>query len=440
VKNPSTLLTFRNEILPSSAQLLEADDPVTIGGLRLTGRLRSSGTGIVYLACDGTAGLVAVKTARTESDEKVRDRLRTEAACSQRLPSFCTARLVHDGTDHTPPYLVSDHVAGPSLEQVVDANGPLAPGLVGELAAELARALAAIHEAGVIHGNLTPANVLITKQGLRVIDFGVAQEISASGEPAEIGAVADNPGWLAPELLTGGPPGPACDVYGWGCLVGYAATGHSPHEETGPTHLDEDVLHLVEAALGETPADRPSAAELLARLDADADAGTGPRPADDPDPPPAAEAASHTTSHTPKHRMPTRRSRTIATVAVLVAVAAALLIVIPLRSGGSQPNALAPAQPIQSPPEPSPSPRVRAQPPAGAHPHRGPKASNTSAIAVVNQPSRATRKVRSMRKLRRSIQMSCSSMPSPWCSRSAADVVDAWERAFTRHPDHDQDR
>ncbi len=425
MKNPSTLLTFRNEILPSSAQLLEADDPVTIGGLRLTGRLRSSGTGIVYLACDGTAGLVAVKTARTESDEKVRDRLRTEAACSRRLPSFCTARLVHDGTDHTPPYLVSDHVDGPSLEQVVDANGPLPPGLVGELAAELARALAAIHDAGVIHGNLTPANILITKQGLRVIDFGVAQEISASGEPAEIGAVADNPGWLAPELLTGGPPSPACDVYGWGCLVGYAATGHSPHEETGPTHLDQDVLHLVEAALGETPADRPSAAELLARLDA----GTDPRPAD---PPPLAEAANHT----PKHRMPTRRARTITAMAVLVAVAAAaLLIAVPVRSG-PRPSALAPTQPLTPPPEPSSSPR--AQPPVSAHPHRGPRASNTSAIAVVNQPSRATRKVRSMRKLRRNIQMSCSSMPSPWCSRSAADVVDAWERAFTRHPDHDQ--
>jgi serine/threonine protein kinase len=135
VKTTAILQAFKNEILPAGAQLLQADDPVEIGGHRLAGRLLSSGASVVYLARDRGAGLVTVKTthAGTTDPGPVRARLRTEAACARRLPSCCTARLLHDGTDRTPPYLISEYLEGPSLERVIDVKGSLSPAMVGAL-------------------------------------------------------------------------------------------------------------------------------------------------------------------------------------------------------------------------------------------------------------------------------------------------------------------
>jgi serine/threonine protein kinase len=395
VKTPAILQAFKNEILPAGAQLLQADDPVEIGGRRLTGRLRSSGTGDVYLARDRGAGLVTIKTTHAGTTEPgpVRARLRAEAACSRRLPSSCTTRLLHDGTDQTPPYLISEHVEGPSLERIVDVKGPLPATMVTALATDLAGALEAIHDEEIVHGNLTPANVLLTKDGLRVIDFGVAQEISTSGEPAEIGAVADNPAWLAPELLTGGPPGAACDIFGWGCLVAYAATGHSPFGETGAGGpalgtgaLAAPIRRLVDASVSDDPAGRPSATELTARL------------AEPADPPPAHDDAE-------QHAVPAvRRRRGIrmrAAVPVLTALVAAL-IAVPTATEHSptpSPTALAPSSP---PKTPSPKP-----------------ASNKAAMSVYDAPPTPSAAPKTSRqeaqpRSRRSgtIWMSCGG----WCS------------------------
>jgi serine/threonine protein kinase len=463
VKTPSTLQAFRGEILPASVQLLQADDPVAIDGHRLAGRLRSSGTGVVYLARDGGAGLVAVKTprARTTEHAPVRGRLRTEAVCARRLPSFCTARLLHDGTDETPPYLINEYVEGPSLEQVVDVKGPLAPALVKTLAAELARAIAAIHDAGVIHCNLTPANVLLANDCLRVIDFGVAQEISASGEPAEIGAVADSPGWLAPELLTGGPPSPACDVFGWGCLVSYAATGHSPYGETGAGELgrsarfqppeagalDEPIRHLVEASVTEDPADRPTAADLIARLDVLASAATDHPPARNLNLfPPLGTATHGITHHVPDHRAgPTtgkprhpRRAKALAAASVLVTLAAALLVAAPTETdpypGPSK--ALSPSHPTKSLPKASHHSAIRGPRQAGSgppHPKSVADAPNASGVPTPGEPRFVRWRIRFLERMEprppRSIRMSCVSVRFGWCSKFAAKAVSARERS-----------
>jgi serine/threonine protein kinase len=382
VKTPAILQAFKNDLLPAGAQLLQADDPVEIGGHRLTGRLRSSGTGDVYLARDRGTGLVAIKTTHAGTTEPgpVRARLRSEAACSRRLPSSCTTRLLHDGTDETPPFLISEHVEGSSLERVIDVKGPLPGAMVTALATDLADALEAIHDEKIVHGNLTPANVLLTKDGLRVIDFGVAQEISTSDEPAEIGAVADNPGWLAPELLTGGPPEASCDIFGWGCLVTYAATGHTPFGGTGSgcPALDTGALarplrRLVDAAVEEDPAGRPSAAELATRLAEPAD----PTPADDTEEPHAAPAVRRR-----------RGIRTRAAVPVLAALIGALIAVPTAteHSPAPPPTARAPSSPPKKPaprsntaamslqgalPAPSPPPKAPSRQEIQPRPRRG---------------------------------------------------------------------
>jgi serine/threonine protein kinase len=407
VKTPAILQAFKNDLLPAGAQLLQADDPVEIGGHRLTGRLRSSGTGDVYLARDRGARLVAIKTTHAGTTEPgpVRARLRAEAACSRRLPSSCTTRLLHDGTDQTPPFLINEHVEGASLERVIDVKGPLPSPMVTALATDLAHALEAVHDEKIVHGNLTPANVLLTKDGLRVIDFGVAQEISTSDEPAEIGAVADNPGWLAPELLNGGPPEAACDIFGWGCLVTYAATGHTPFGETGSDGpaldtcaLARPLRRLVDAAVGEDPAGRPSATELAARLAEPAD----PPPADDTSAePPAAPAVRR------RHRIRTR-----AAVPVLAALIGAL-IAVPTATEHS--------------PAPPPAARAPSSPPKKPAPR-----SNTAALSLrgAPPPPSATPKIPSRQEMpprsRRgggTIWMSCGG----WCAAPST-------KPSTKHP------
>ncbi|MDN3352070.1 protein kinase [Actinomadura sp. DC4] len=276
------------EVLPPGAEPLQADDPAVIDGHRLTGRLAAGGTSVVYLAHAPGGEHVVVKTTRMRRADQTqtRRRLRTEAVSVRRLPAFCTPALRVDGSDESPPYLIQDYVEGPSLAQFVEGLGPLDPEQLDALAIALARALGAVHGAGLIHCDVEPTNVLLASDGPRLIDFSIAQEAPISGRPAEIGTVPYNPGWVSPERVSGHPAGTASDVFGWGCLLGYAATGRSPISEEG-TGVRADVLDalqeplrgLVSATLAEDPADRPTVGELLGRLDGTAERVTPvPRP------------------------------------------------------------------------------------------------------------------------------------------------------------------
>jgi eukaryotic-like serine/threonine-protein kinase len=268
--------------LPSGVLPVEPGDPAEIGGCAVAGRLGAGGTGVVYLGRDRSGGLVAVKVAHAglAGDEEVRARFRAEAACLRRVPAPYTARLLTDGTDRTPPYLVTDYLAGRSLKEVVQDNGPLAAEQLRGLAAGVARTLVAVHRADLIHRDLKPANVLLTAAGPKVIDFGIAQHSPASGGPTGTGMVVGSVGWIAPERLTRHPATPASDVFGWGCLVAYAGTARNPFGSGGAEAmaaraicrppdldgLDASLRPLVAAALAKTPADRPTAEDLVARL------------------------------------------------------------------------------------------------------------------------------------------------------------------------------
>lgn len=269
------------EVLPPGTEPLQADDPAVIGGHRLTGRLATGGAGVVYLAHDPAGEHVVVKTTRMRRADQAqaRRRLRTEAAAVRRLPGWCTPRLLIDASDEAPPYLVREYIEGPSLTQFVEGLGPLEPEQLRALAEALARTLAAVHGAGLVHCDIEPANVLLAADGPRLIDFTIAQERPLPGRPSEVGAVPYNPGWVAPERLNGFAAGPASDVFGWGCLLGYAATGHSPFDENAVAEgrwsatrageldeIEEPIRGLVEATLAVDPADRPGTADLIARL------------------------------------------------------------------------------------------------------------------------------------------------------------------------------
>ncbi|SEG69199.1 Serine/threonine protein kinase [Thermomonospora echinospora] len=254
-------------------------DPRQLGDYWLAGRLGAGGQGVVYegYAADGTR--VAIKTLHGDLlEDGVREAFAREVEAARRVASFCTARILAVELGGERPYVVSEYVPGPDLQRAVAADGPFEPGRLHQLAVGVATALTAIHQAGVIHRDLKPANVLLGPGGPRVIDFGIARtdEMSRSAT----GQVKGTPRYMAPEVFRGERAGPAADVWAWGALVLFAATGRPPftgdqltalmhsvlndEPDLGPLH--DPLRRAVAAALAKNPAERPSAQRILLAL------------------------------------------------------------------------------------------------------------------------------------------------------------------------------
>ncbi|MEV4898246.1 serine/threonine-protein kinase, partial [Nonomuraea sp. NPDC055795] len=251
-------------------------EPLRLGDYWLAGRLGAGGQGVVYEAYDEAANRVAVKVlhAYLSGDSALRRRFLREVRAAQRVASFCTARIIdHDLTGER-PYLVTEFVAGPSLRRAAPFTGDA----LHRLALGVATALAAIHHAGVVHRDLKPENVLLGPDGPRVIDFGIARAAGLS--MTSTGELTGTPMYMAPEVFSGGRAEPAADVFAWGALVYFAATGRDAF--TAPTTVavinrllnDEPDLAPVPAplrphvaaALAKDPELRPSAHDLLTAL------------------------------------------------------------------------------------------------------------------------------------------------------------------------------
>ncbi|QJT03053.1 protein kinase [Streptomyces asoensis] len=260
-------------------------DPQRIGGYRLLARLGAGGMGQVYLARSDRGRTVAVKLVRRElaAREEFRARFRQEVRNAQRVGGFWTAPVLDADTEAAVPWVATGYVAGPSLQQVVSHDhGPLPERSVRILAAGLAHALANIHAAGIVHRDLKPSNVMVTIEGPRVIDFGVARALeSVTGDSrlTQTGAVIGSPGFMAPEQLRGDPVTPASDVFCLGSVITYAATGTLPfgsadsgahalmfriaEDEPDLSGVPEGIADLVRACLRKDPAARPSLDRVL---------------------------------------------------------------------------------------------------------------------------------------------------------------------------------
>jgi serine/threonine protein kinase len=327
---------------------------------------------------------VAIKLVHAElaRDEQYRARFRSEVEQAREVPSYCTAEVLDADLDHEPPYLVVEYVDGPSLADVVDGHGPLAPSHLHSVAVGVATALAGIHGAGVMHRDLKPDNVLLAPGSPKVIDFGIARAFEATGGHTRTNHMVGTIAYMAPERFSsapGVPPGPAADVFSWGCVVGYAANGRTPfHGDsqmatagrilTQRPHLGglaEPLRSLVELALSKNPADRPTARELLDML-------VGGRPVP-PVPPPAASSPAVTTEPgRPAHVRAYSRPKVAALIAVLLVLTGVATIAAVMRADGPAGEAVAAPPPVAVTPSAA-APAVRS-PSATAPPPSRPAA------------------------------------------------------------------
>ena len=323
-------------------------DQLLAGRYRLLERLGSGGMSAVHRAYDEVLERdVAVKVL-VATDTNARQRIRGEAKAAARL-SHPHVTSVYDYGESTldgaeVPFVVMELLGGHTLEHRL-AAGPLPARASLRVCAEVASALAAAHEQGLVHRDIKPGNVMLTPTGAKVLDFGIA---AAAGAP-EIdfeGRLLGTPAYLAPERLQAGEVLPASDVYALGLLLHRVLTGRLPwpaEAQTGMlrahTHVEPDPLPPIDGVppevhrlyrwcLAGDPADRPPAADA-ARILLAAAGGSAPEAAATAAEP-SADVAEPTNAATggsagSMRRHPWRRRRAILAVggAVIAAVALA---------------------------------------------------------------------------------------------------------------------
>jgi eukaryotic-like serine/threonine-protein kinase len=257
------------------------------GRYRLVERLGAGGMSVVWRGFDEVLGRqVAVKVLPPSSstDPSFRRRLRAEAQAAARLshPHITNVYDYGEATtvDGEPvPYVVMELVDGESLAAVLARSRRLPWPAAVRISSEVAAALAAAHARGIVHRDVTPANVMLTPAGAKVVDFGISALIGENDIDPD-GSLLGTPAYLAPERLEGGQVSPATDVYAVGLLIYRTLIGQLPwdvgtttallraHQYTEPEPLPpveglpSAVAALVARCLEKRPADRPSSAEL----------------------------------------------------------------------------------------------------------------------------------------------------------------------------------
>lgn len=257
------------------------NDPTQVGPFRTVAVLGQGGMGRVLLGVAPNGSLVAVKQVHAElaDDEGFRSRFRREVDASRRVSGAYTAPVIDADPDAPTPWLASLFLPGLPLSDVL-ADGSLPEEAVRQLAAGLAQALADIHRVGLVHRDLKPSNVMLTDDGVRVIDFGIARAGDHLTKLTHTGALIGSPAFMAPEQITGGAPTPAADVFALGATLVVACTGKTPfsgasapalmysiaHEEPDLGAVPPGLRGLLAACLAKDPGARPSPQDVLALI------------------------------------------------------------------------------------------------------------------------------------------------------------------------------
>ncbi|NUK05305.1 protein kinase domain-containing protein [Streptomyces lunaelactis] len=260
---------------------LTHDDPAQLGAYRLIARLGSGGMGTVYLARSAGGRTVALKTmhAGIASDPAFRTRFRLETDAARIIGGHHGATVVDADPLAETPWLATEYVLGPPLDDAVAISGPLPEPTVRALGAALAGALAQLHTSDVVHRDLKPSNVMVTAYGPKIIDFGIAR---AAGDDrlTRTGAAAGTPAFMSPEQATGQEHTPAGDVFALAGVLVFAASGHGPfgsgqpadllyrvrYAEPDLTGVPGDLAPILLRCLAKDPTQRSSTRELASHL------------------------------------------------------------------------------------------------------------------------------------------------------------------------------
>ncbi|MET9843633.1 serine/threonine-protein kinase [Streptomyces ossamyceticus] len=250
---------------------------VIAGRYRLLTPLGQGGMGTVWRARDEVLHReVAVKEVRapagipTSDVERMYARLEREAWAAARVANRNVVTVYDVALEDGRPWIVMELVRGLSLADLLDAEGPLAPQRTAQIGAEVLAALRAAHEAGVLHRDVKPANVLMSNDGRVVLtDFGIAT-VEGSSALTMTGEVIGSPEFLAPERALGRTPGPESDLWSLGVLLYAAVEGNSPFrhdtplstlravvdEELPPPRRAGPLAPVIEGLLRKDPAER----------------------------------------------------------------------------------------------------------------------------------------------------------------------------------------
>jgi eukaryotic-like serine/threonine-protein kinase len=258
------------------------------GRYRLIERLGAGGMSVVWRGHDDVLGRpVAVKllAPKFATDPASRERIRAEARAAARLNHpYITDVYDYGESDvdgRTVPFVVMELVEGVPLDDHL-AGGAMPWRAVVEFCAQIAAALAAVHERGLVHRDVKPANIMLTAAGAKLVDFGISAEAGAA--PEGPGQLYGTPAYLAPERLDGGPADAASDVYALGLVLYKALTGDLPWDADTTTQmlrahcyvdpaplpripgLPGAVAGLCQRSLSKRPTRRPSTVEVAGTL------------------------------------------------------------------------------------------------------------------------------------------------------------------------------
>ena len=258
----------------ASMRVPRPNDPTVVGPYRIEAVLGQGGMGRVFLARDSRldhAVPVALKVLTQTGDATARARFRRELAAARRVGGEGTAWVLDGDPYADPPWLATEYIDGPTLDQLVAARGPLPVRAAAGLAVGVAGALSTIHTAGVVHRDLKPANIILSPDGPRVVDFGIARTADAT-TLSVTGWTLGTPGYMAPEQIADpGRVGPEADVFALGAVLVFATTALSPyaggdsaaviyrivHGEPNLDGVPGELRDLVAACLARNPDRRP---------------------------------------------------------------------------------------------------------------------------------------------------------------------------------------
>ena len=258
-------------------EALRDSDPSFIDEYNLEARLGSGGFGVVYAATAADGSPVALKVLRPElsDDPALRRRLAREAEALRRVEGDRTVQVLDVVIDNDHTYLVMERLEGRTLEDLVKAQGPLDSDLLWLVAEGLTDALLDIHTAGIIHRDLKPSNVIVGPDGVKVLDFGISV-IAEQTSLTQTGAFVGTAAWISPEQIRDEDVTEASDIFNFGLVMAFAATGRHPFgggrndalmyriSSEGPEldGVENPLKEGLSQCLAQVPSERPSVAEL----------------------------------------------------------------------------------------------------------------------------------------------------------------------------------